>query len=349
MSHSMTKLDAENARYAKQAWHLLGIVGEIDPFEAINAFDWCEVERRPIFVQHSEDGGHPMYGEYYELEGRQVLKMKRHPYAYAEVSDRYQIVQHRFMIDDLTGILLDTGLVETIESVGTYDNGAVGYVSLKFKDGIDIPGWSHVDSMFNIGNGHDKNIPLIATQSAHAVVCANTFKLNILDKDAIFRFRKVGQPQEMMEEAVRALCDGYERNVQYAKQIEQMANQEFVNQEWDELVVQLIGPKPEETTLSPWDHPLWIAGKKSQGFQNKLTRWTNARGDLNRRYRNDEDIAPIYDTKWGALMAVQAWEQKDKAFKGLKSQNERDQRHQAAVMFGKLPMTEKAAKILVAN
>ena len=64
--------------------------------------------------------------------------MVNYPYAHAEVSSKYQIVQHRFMIDDLTGLLIDTGLVETIESVGTYDNGAVGYVSLKFKDKINL-------------------------------------------------------------------------------------------------------------------------------------------------------------------------------------------------------------------
>ena len=80
-------------------------------------------------------------------------------------------------------------------------------MSLKFKDGIEIPGWSHVESIFNIGNGHDKNVPLIATQSGHAVVCANTFKWNILDKEAIFKFKKIGDPQGMMEEAIRALCD----------------------------------------------------------------------------------------------------------------------------------------------
>ena len=290
----MTKLDAENALYARTPWHRLGTVGPIDWEEAREAFDWCEVERSPIFIQHSEGGGHPMYAEFNELEGRQVVKMVRHPYAYAEVSDRYQIVQHRFMIDDLTGILLDTGLVEEIASVGTYDNGAVGYVSLKFKDGIEIPGWSHVESIFNIGNGHDKNVPLIATQSGHAVVCANTFKWNILDKEAIFKFKKIGDPQGMMEEAIRALCDGYERNVEYRKTIERMANQEFVDKEWDELVVQLIGPKPEDTTFNPWDHPLWIAGKRSQGYQNKLTRWQNTRQDLNRRFRRDEDICLLY-------------------------------------------------------
>ena len=326
MSHQMTTLDAENALYRQAAWHKLGTVGPIHWEEARDAFDWCEVERTPILIEH--------HGVSEILEGRQVLKMLNYPHAYAEVSSRYQIVQHRFMADDLTGMLLDTDLVETIESVGTYNNGAVGYVSLKFKDGIDIPGWSHVHSMFNIGNGHDKNVPLIATQSAHAVVCANTFKLNILDKDAIFKFKKIGDPQGMMEEAVRALCDGYERNVRYGKMIERMANEEFVSSQWRELRHQLF-PMPRRKP-----------GENQQGYRNIVTRWNTTQAGLYHRYFNDEDVQPIRGTKWGALMAVQAWEQKDKSFKGLKSSFERTQRHQAAVMFGKLPVTEKAAKIL---
>lgn len=335
MSHQMTALDVENALYRQEPWHRLGTVGPINWEDARDAFDWCEVERTPILIEH--------HGVSEILEGRQVLKMLNYPHAYAEVSSRYQIVQHRFMADDLTGMLLDTGLVETIESVGTYNKGAVGYVSLKFKEGIDIPGWSHVHSMFNIGNGHDKSVPLIATQSGHAVVCANTFKLNILDKDAIFKFKKIGDPQGMMEEAVRALCDGYERNVQYTQQIERMANQEFVDEQWDQLVVDLIGYKPSPSLKDG------AINENKQGYYNKLTRWQNTRSDLNGRFRRDEDIAGVRNTKWGALMAVQAWEQKDKSLKGLKKNSERSIRHQAAVMFGKLPMTEKAARILVAN
>ena len=334
MSHRMTALDAEHALYAKTPWHRLGNVGPIDWEKAREAFDWCEVVRHPIHIEHDEIG--------VILEGRNVLKMVNYPHAYAEVSDRYQIVQHRFMADDLTGMLIDTGLVETIESVGTYDNGAVGYVSLKFKDDIVIPGWSKVESMFNIGNGHDRKVPLIATQSATATVCANTFKWNILDKEAIFKFKKMGDPQGLMHEAVQALCDGYERHVEYAKQIERMANEEYVDEQWDRLVVQLIGTGPEE----PW----WNSNKQShQGYYNQLTRYRNTKADLNARFRRDEDIAGVRHTKWGALMAVQAWEQKDKTVKGVKSDLERTRRHQANVMFGKLPVTEKAAKILVAN
>ena len=334
MSHQMTALDAKHALYAKTPWHRLGNVGPIDWEKARDAFDWCEVERHPIHIEHDEIG--------VILEGRNVLKMVNYPHAYAEVSDRYQIVQHRFMADDLTGMLIDTGLVETIESVGTYDNGAVGYVSLKFKDDIVIPGWSKVESMFNIGNGHDRKVPLIATQSATATVCLNTVKWNILDKEAIFKFKKMGDPQGLMHEAVQALCDGYERNVEYAKQIERMANEEYVDEQWDQLVVQLIGTGPDE----PW----WRSNQQShQGYYNQLTRYRNTKADLNARFRRDEDIAGVRNTKWGALMAVQAWEQKDKRVKGVKSRLERDRRHQANVMFGKLPVTEKAAKILVAS
>ena len=194
--------------------------------------------------------------------------------------------------------------------------------------------------MFNIGNGHDKSIPLIATQSARAVVCANTFKLNILDKNAIFKFKKMGDPQGMMQEAVQALCDSYERHETYKQQIERMANEEFVDEQWDGLVINLIGSGPEE----PW----WRSNTQShQGYYNQLTRWRNVKSDLNHRFRRDEDIASVRNTKWGALMAVQAWEQKDKSVKGVNSSMERARRHDANVMFGKLPMTEKAAKILV--
>ena len=334
MSHRMTALDAQHALYAKTPWHRLGNVGPIDWEKARDAFDWCEVEKAPVYIEH--------LGDKQMLLDRNVLKMVNYPFAYAEISDRYQPVQHRFMADDLTGLLIDTGLVEHIQSVGTYDNGAVGYVSLKFKDDIVIPGWSKVESMFNIGNGHDRKVPLVATQSATAVVCANTFKWNILDKDAVFKFKKMGDPQGLMHEAVQALCDGYERNVEYAKQIERMANEEYVDERWDQLVVQLIGTGPEE----PW----WNSNKQShQGYYNQLTRYRNTKADLNARFRRDEDIAGVRHTKWGALMAVQAWEQKDKTVKGVKSNLERTRRHQANVMFGKLPVTEKAAKILVAN
>ena len=333
MSHRMTALDAQHALYAKTPWHRLGNVGPIDWEKARDAFDWCEVEKAPVYIEH--------LGDKQMLLDRNVLKMVNYPFAYAEISDRYQPVQHRFMADDLTGLLIDTGLVEHIQSVGTYDNGAVGYVSLKFKDDIVIPGWSKVESMFNIGNGHDRKVPLVATQSATAVVCANTFKWNILDKDAVFKFKKMGDPQGLMHEAVQALCDGYERNVEYAKQIERMANEEYVDEQWDQLVVQLIGTGPEE----PW----WNSNKQShQGYYNQLTRYRNTKADLNARFRRDEDIAGVRHTKWGALMAVQAWEQKDKTVKGVKSNLERTRRHQANVMFGKLPMTETAAKILVA-
>ena len=151
----------------------------------------------------------------------------------------------------------------------------------------------------------------------------------------------MGDPQGMMQEAVEQLCAGYERHTQYAAQIERMANQSYVNEQWDELVEDLIGGRPQKL--------FGDTGLTVQGYYNKLTRWENTKRDLNSRFHEDADIAGVRCTKWGALMAVQAWEQKDKALKGVHSSRDRTRRHQANVMFGKLPMTEKAAKILVAS
>ena len=324
MAHKMTELDAEHAHYAETPWHRLGTVGHIDPSAAERMFDWADVEKRPLYIETND---HP-YPEYEQLPNRNVLQMVNHTYAHAEVTDRNQIVQHSFMTDTIVPILLDTGMVERIESLGTYNNGEVGYISLKFTNDIEIPGWSKVESMFNIGNGHDKKIPLLATQSARAVVCANTFQMNIIDKTPVYKFRKMGKPAEMMEEAVRALADSFNRHETYKRNIEQLANEEYSNTQWRQLKEQLM-PEPH----------IGIGDT-----MNATTRWVNNTEALDFRFHVDSDIAGVRNTKWGALMAVQAWEQKDKTIKGDK--HKRQSTHQANVMFGKLPMTNKAAELL---
>ena len=54
MSHKMTALDAQHAWYAELPWHRLGNVGPIDWEDARDAFDWCEVQRHPIHIEHDE-------------------------------------------------------------------------------------------------------------------------------------------------------------------------------------------------------------------------------------------------------------------------------------------------------
>ena len=45
MSHQMTPLDIQHAKYRETPWHRLGNIGHIDWEEASDAFDWCEVHR----------------------------------------------------------------------------------------------------------------------------------------------------------------------------------------------------------------------------------------------------------------------------------------------------------------
>ena len=67
MAHQMTGLDAQHALYRETPWHRLGNVGHIDWEDARDAFDWCEVQRHPIHIEHDEIG--------VILDGRDVLKM----------------------------------------------------------------------------------------------------------------------------------------------------------------------------------------------------------------------------------------------------------------------------------
>ena len=70
---------------------------------------------------------------------------------------------------------------------------------------------------------------------------------------------------------VEALCDSYERHETYKQQIERMSNQLFVDEEWNKLIVDLIGPAPSyEKAITDV-----VTGKQLslQGFRNQQTRW----------------------------------------------------------------------------
>ena len=59
---------------------------------------------------------------------------------------------------------------------------------------------------------------------------------------------------------------------------------------------------------------------------------------------NGADIAPIKGSVWGALMAVQGYEQHVQAVRKV----DRRVRHLDNVLFGKLPLTSKAFGMVTA-
>ena len=123
------------------------------------------------------------------------------------------------------------------------------------------------------------------------------------------------------------------RGEQYARRIERLADTSFTDALFGQLTEHIIGKEPVKTGFAKDGAP--IVTRKWQG-------WDDQRDKLQARYHSDPDQKAVRNSCWGALMAVQAYEQKDLRVRGV----DRGERHHRNLLFGKLPLTDKAVAFM---
>ena len=332
MSSKIQPLDAQHMRFAESAWHNLGKVGEIDHAESLSALDWADAYLDAPFFMHEAEN--PMHEpEFHEFENARTVILKHYPVAHGHHTPRYKLVQHSFLTRELLPKLIDAGLVQSIESIGTYSNGEAAFVSVRLPNDIKIDGYSEIHNVINLTNGYDK-LPLSLTNSLGIVVCANTMQTNVLNVPSWHTFKHIGAPAELMSEAVSELVKRYYLGTEYSNRVQRLLDKKFVDAEFDKLIRQVIGDQPNKYKVHD-DGPR---------VTRAWTEWDNKRNQMQWRYQEDPNNTHIIGTAWGALMAVQAYEQKD--LRVSKASGSKNERHHRNVVMGKLPLTEKAVQAL---
>lgn len=326
MASRITEYDREHMLFRSRAWHGLGTIGEIDMIAAKYAFDWAEAFLARPYIRHA--------GNFQPLYERRVVQLLQHPIAHGSHSAKYKLVQHGFLTREILPKLVEGGLVESIESIGTYGAGEAAFVSLKLPNEIKIDGYSEVHNIVNLTNGYN-NLPLSLTNSLGIVVCANTMQTNVLNVPSWYTFRHMGNPEELMNEAVEAVIRRVQVGDGHAKRIEALLDQRLVDEEFAALVKGLIGPEPEKYA---WKADGTRRKKRAWGH------WETTNEKLWWRYHDDPLNRGPWGTAWGALMAVQAYEQKDK--KANSSSGSTHERHHRSLVMGKLDMTDRAVRLL---
>ena len=328
MTSRIEPLDAQHMRFAESAWHHLGKVGEISNAESLSALDWADAHLdSPFFMHEAQNPQHEP--EFHPFEKAKTVVLDRWPVAHGHHSDKYKLVQHSFLTRELLPKLLDAGLVKSIESVGTYGNGEAAFVSVRLPNDIKIDGYSEVHNVINLTNGYDK-LALSLTNSLGIVVCANTMQTNVLNVPSWHTFKHMGTPAEWMSEAMDQVVKRLTFGDQHGRRIELLLDQDFVDVEFHRLISTVIGEKPNKWRMAD-DGP-----RVARGW----TEWTNKRDQLWWRWCEDPDNKAITGTAWGALMAVQAYEQKD--LRASKASGSKNERHHQRLLMGKLPLTAKA-------
>ena len=339
MSSRIEGLDAEHMRFAESAWHNLGTVGEIDYIESLSALDWADahLDSPWFYFDDPTDGRHPDLGEsggYCQFENSKTVVLNNYPYAHGHHSDRYKLVQHSFLTRELLPKLINAGLVQSIESIGTYGSGEAAFVSVRLPNDIDISGYSKVHNVINLTNGY-KNLALSLTNSLGIVVCANTMQTNVLNVPSWHTFKHIGTPAELMSEAMNEVVRRLRAGDEHGRRIERLLDQKFVDVEFHSLIKSVIGEQPSKYT---------VKDDSMNSVRRAWTEWYNKRDRLMYRWSDDPKNASITGTAWGALMAVQAYEQKD--LRSSKASGSKSERHHKNLVMGKLPLTAKAVKAL---
>ena len=96
-----------------------------------------------------------------------------------------------------------------------------------------------------------------------------------------------------------------------------------------DMTKDLLPPRPEDT----------------EDTSKALTQWDNKFEAIVARYRGDDLDGFIRETKWGALMAIQGYEQHVQRGKGRSTQG----KHVDQLVFGDMPLTKNAATLLKAT
>ena len=255
------------------------------------------------------------------LEGWKALACSETPLDIMDiVPSSYTVIQNSTLAE-LADVFTEAGQVERgldipILSAGTLRSRRLAFVSLGVPDDDSLDGLPARGHSLNLATSHDRSAPLLATLSQRIVVCGNTFRSNVLGRQAEVSIRHTVGAEVRLVEARGILRDMIGAATDVDRQIRQLIDPELSLPRFrDAALPAILGDKPDD---------------EGRG----LTLWDNRRDAILDEYLSDH-VPPEYrGTAWAGLMATQGWEQH--------SRTQRGGRHRAAVAIEKTLVSRAA-------
>ena len=320
MSHQIFEDDV--AEYATDAWHGLGHVHgrPFLPNEVVSP--WPQFERVPTYIW-VDDGkrtpGVVPTGNDAIVRVDDVTKILN-----PNVTGRFGLPDLNW-IDDFAAAAFEQGYISGFQTRGTLDHGQRAYASLKLSEDI-VVGNELLHSFVTLYDGV-QGTGAGARNTVERVVCSNTWAAYLIGSPVLFSERHTTNFQARIDMGWKALLATWEAKAELGREIERWANEVYTEAQFNGLVNQLVPIDPVKDS------------KRSVGMA------TTKRKGLQKRYHAADLDTGVRETKFGALMAVQGWEQWEAPVRGADQQY----RHTEALVFGKQSLTEEAAALLAAN
>ena len=231
---------------------------------------------------------------------------------------QYGVLQNESLID-LSGVFIEAaqkerGIDLPILSAGTLRDRRMAFVSVGVPDDAALDGLPARSHALNLGTSHDGTCALVGTLASYIVVCANTFRASLLGSAPLEVRVKHTNAIEDLEQARQILRDMIDAQTATDVAITRLLDTEYPANKFQEdltsTVLPVVYQVPDEDAVK------------------NRTRHDNRVEDIVGHYYGTNVPAAHRGTAWGALMAVQGWEQHDKATRTPEGQRPR---HRAAL------------------
>lgn len=317
------------AVYARTAWHGKGITyGHLLSIEEYAENPWqFQAERQELYVQDMIDG-EIVYTPVSAWDVNNGFVIRRDDNGFplnVGVTEGRGITQYDEM-DAAVEKLIEQGFSPGVASKGTLNHGRKAYVTLEMGEPLDIEGYSKIHKYFTLTDAHDGTIAASGRPTLGVVVCANTFAAYILGVKASWSVKHTRNASSYLEWAIDSFVEAAKLQQHLDAQVERLINESYAVGDFSQLTGNLLGTRPEDEGRSQ-------------------TSWDKTFSNIIARYWHDDLDGGIRETKWGALMAVQGYEQHVQQVRG----GSKEGRHLDRLLFGSMPLTEKAIGQLVTS
>ena len=252
-----------------------------------------------------------------EIDGHVGIACGNNPPHYFPTT-QYGVLQNESLID-LAGVFTDAarrerGVDLPILSAGTLRDRRMAFVSVGVPDDAALDGLPARSHALNLGTSHDGTCALVGTLVSYIVVCANTFRASLLGSAPLEVRVKHTNSIEDLEQARQILRDMIDAQTATDIAITRLLDTDYPAHRFQEdltsTVLPVVYQVPDEDAVK------------------NRTRHDNRVEDIVGHYYGANVPAAHRGTAWGALMAVQGWEQHDKATRTPEGQRPR---HRAAL------------------
>ncbi len=239
------------------------------------------------------------------------------------VSDNYGITQNEVLCD-FAEALKSHGDVRVTSAGSLFDHRQVWMLAQLGEDKHFADGDETIQRYLLLSSGHDGTLALSARPTNVRVECMNTFTWAMRDSSLV-TLRHTANVDDRLAAARQVISKAYDHWSQIDNEIEMLLDTEYSRRMFqDYLVPKLAGEKPDD------------AGRA-------LTAWENRRDGLIAAYERP-DQRNIEGTAWGAVMAVNSYEQWSVRLRGT----DRPTMQARKALRGDYPLTQQARTLVLA-